>query len=177
MGRSLRRRVRWLRCSRSLRQHDPGALNRPASAVCGRRRWLGGTGRHRGSGDPPPAPAAGSSPLAGLQRGHCYRRGGVAAHRFQQDRVRFDPDLPHLFGHDEAGSSLQISRSCQGVQAIEPLLGLLQQCGFAVSAHRPVLLGVIARDSARAVSAPQRSQNQRRPKGPRDTSQLSRSSE
>ena len=71
----------------------------------------------------------------GLQCGHRHRRGGVAAHRFQQDRIGLHADLPHLFSHDEAVVFIADQQgSCKGVQALKPLLGLLQQRGLSVSA-------------------------------------------
>ena len=71
----------------------------------------------------------------GLECGHRYRWGGVAAHRFQKDGVGLDPDLAHLFGHDEAVVFVADQQgSCKGIEALESLLGLLQQRRITVTA-------------------------------------------
>ena len=64
----------------------------------------------------------------GLQRRQRDGRGGVAPHRLQQNRIRFNSDLAHLLSHDEAVAFVADQQWCrQGIQTGEPLVGLLQQ--------------------------------------------------
>ena len=83
------------------------------------------------------------APGGGLQGGHGYGRGGVAADGFQQDGGGVSADLPHLFGHDEAVVFVadQQGRG-QAFEPVEPLLGLLQQGFFASASEGPILLGI-----------------------------------
>ena len=79
----------------------------------------------------------------GLQGRDRHGRRGVAAHRFQQDPGRLHTDLAHLLGHDEAVLLVADQQRCpQAVQALQPLLGLLQQGLVAIAGQGPVLLGV-----------------------------------
>ena len=78
-----------------------------------------------------------------FERGHGDGRCRVASHRFQQDGVRLDADLTHLFRHDEAVILIADQQwSGKTIQSSQALLGLLQQGGVTLSAERPVLLGV-----------------------------------
>ena len=79
----------------------------------------------------------------GLQGGHGYGGGGVTAHGLQQDAGRFDADLAHLLGHDEAVVLVADQQGRRQMrQPLQPLLGLLQQGGVAVAGQGPVLLGI-----------------------------------
>ena len=48
----------------------------------------------------------------GLQRCYRYRRGGIAANRLQQDRLRLHADLAQLLGHDEAVVFIADQQGC-----------------------------------------------------------------
>ena len=79
----------------------------------------------------------------GLQGRHCDSWCRVAPHGFEENGPWFDPDLAHLFGHDEAVIVVaDQQRSVEPLNAFQALLGLLQQSFFATAAKGPVLLGI-----------------------------------
>ena len=74
----------------------------------------------------------------------CDRRSCVSTHWLQQDGSRCHPDLPHLFGHDEAVVVIaDQQRSAQALQSLKTLVCLLQKGVVAGRiAQRPVLLRI-----------------------------------
>ena len=79
----------------------------------------------------------------GLKCRHRHRRGRVAAYRLQQDPRRFYADLAHLLGHDEAVIFIADQQwRCQPLQALQSLLGLLQQGFLAAAGQGPILLRI-----------------------------------